>query len=136
MNEDAEQMRRDWAAEKAATLHPRPAPIPRCISFALPKIEGADDMPAAIAAILQAVTNSEIVPSEAQSVVAIIEAHRKALETEELLKRWIWKPSIGMDCFVVGYPLGLTGRVATPIWKKASIALNLNWIMTSFRCCS
>lgn len=32
------------------------------------------------------------------------------------------EPIIGMDCFVVGYPLGLTGRVATPIWKKASIA--------------
>ncbi|WP_413710661.1 hypothetical protein [Rhizobium sp. Rhizsp82] len=88
MDDQADQKRRDWAAEKAAAfLHPRPAPIPRCISFSLPKIDGANDMPAAIAAILKAVSNSEIAPSEAQNVVAIIEAHRKALETEELLKR-------------------------------------------------
>jgi len=88
MDDQADQKRRDWAAEKAAAfLHPRPAPIPRCISFSLPTIDGANDMPVAIAAILKAVSNSEISPSEAQSVVAIIEAHRKALETEELLKR-------------------------------------------------
>lgn len=31
-------------------------------------------------------------------------------------------PTVGMDCFIVGYPLALAGRVATPIWKRGSIA--------------
>lgn len=31
-------------------------------------------------------------------------------------------PEVGMECFVVGYPLGLKGRVSTPIWKRGSIA--------------
>lgn len=31
-------------------------------------------------------------------------------------------PLVGMECFVVGYPLGLKGRVSTPIWKRGSIA--------------
>lgn len=32
------------------------------------------------------------------------------------------EPYVGMDCFVIGYPKGLMGRVNTPIWKRASIA--------------
>ncbi|MDR9811897.1 trypsin-like peptidase domain-containing protein [Rhizobium hidalgonense] len=31
-------------------------------------------------------------------------------------------PDIGMDCFVIGYPKGLSGAGATPVWKRASIA--------------
>lgn len=30
--------------------------------------------------------------------------------------------AIGMECFIIGYPKGLTGPGATPIWKRASIA--------------
>ncbi len=30
--------------------------------------------------------------------------------------------SAGIDAFVIGYPLGLTGGVSLPLWKRASIA--------------
>lgn len=33
-----------------------------------------------------------------------------------------WRPEVGADCFIVGYPEGLAGAQATPIWKRASIA--------------
>jgi hypothetical protein len=44
MDDTADQKRRDWAAEKAAAyLHPRPAPVPRAITFTVPPIESAKD---------------------------------------------------------------------------------------------
>jgi hypothetical protein len=33
-----------------------------------------------------------------------------------------WKPEAGSDCFIVGYPEGVSGSDGTPIWKRASIA--------------
>jgi hypothetical protein len=30
--------------------------------------------------------------------------------------------SAGMDCFILGFPEGLSGRGVTPIWKRGSIA--------------
>lgn len=88
MDENADEKRRDWAAEKAAAfLHPRPAPVPRAITFGMPTIDSVKDIPAAIARILRSASCGEISPSEAQSVVAIIESHRKAVETGEILKR-------------------------------------------------
>jgi len=30
--------------------------------------------------------------------------------------------SIGIDCFIIGYPNNLEGRARTPIWKRASVA--------------
>ncbi len=33
-----------------------------------------------------------------------------------------FKPDVGEDCFVVGYPKGFSGKGRTPIWKRASIA--------------
>lgn len=47
----------------------------------------ASEIPAAVSDILKAVGSAEISPSEAQSVVTIIEAQRKALETADLLRR-------------------------------------------------
>lgn len=88
MDEDADQKRRDWAAEKAsAYIHPRPAPVARAIQISIPRTATASEIPAAISDILQAVGRGEISPSEAQGVVSIIEAQRKALETADLLRR-------------------------------------------------
>lgn len=88
MDDTADQKRRDWAAEKAsAYIHPRPAPITRAIQLSIPNMETAADIPGVISGILQAVGRGEISPSEAQSVVSIVEAQRKALETADLLKR-------------------------------------------------
>ncbi|ACI57489.1 conserved hypothetical protein [Rhizobium leguminosarum bv. trifolii WSM2304] len=36
-------------------------------------------------------------------------------------------PDVGMDCFVIGYPKGLSGVGATPVWKRASIATEPNF---------
>lgn len=33
-----------------------------------------------------------------------------------------WKAEAGADCFIVGYPEGLSGSEGTAIWKRASIA--------------
>jgi hypothetical protein len=88
MDDEADQKRRDWAAEKAAAfIHPRPAPIARPVVIDLPSIASADEIPQAISQVMAAVGRGEIAPSEAQSVVAIIEAQRKAIETSELSAR-------------------------------------------------
>lgn len=87
-DENADQKRRDWAADKAsAYIHPRPAPVTRSIQISIPKMQTAADVPHVISGILQAVGSGEISPSEAQSVVAIVEAQRRAIETADLLKR-------------------------------------------------
>lgn len=88
MDETTDEKRRDWAAEKAsAYIHPRPAPIPREIHIDLPEIETVADIPGVIAHVLRAVGQGQISASEAQSVVSIVEVHRKAVETADLLKR-------------------------------------------------
>lgn len=33
---------------------------------------------------------------------------------------------VGMECFIIGYPKGLTGAATTPIWKRASVASEPN----------
>jgi len=52
----------------------------RPVNFTLPKISGAEDLPKALLAILQAVANGEISPGEGQILTAITEAYRKGLE--------------------------------------------------------
>lgn len=88
MDETADQKRRDWAAEKAsAYIHPRPAPIARAVHISIPEMKTAADIPGVISEVLTAVGRGEISPSEAQSVVAILDAQRKAIETTDLLVR-------------------------------------------------
>lgn len=85
---DQDEKRRDWAAEKAmAYIHARPAPVPRTVTFDIPEINAMEDFPAAIASILRATGLGRISPSEAQGVVSIIEAHRKALEHSGVIER-------------------------------------------------
>lgn len=36
------------------------------------------------------------------------------------------KPSVGLECFIIGHPKGLSGAAHTPIWKRASIASEPN----------
>jgi len=89
MRDEAQDMKdRTWAAEKAAPfVHPRPAPLQRPINIKIPAIKGADDIPAAISAVMAAIGAGDISPGEAQSVVSIIEAQRRAIETGEIVKR-------------------------------------------------
>jgi hypothetical protein len=53
----------------------------------LPAMECAADLPGAIGAILAACASGELTPSEAASLAALVETHRRALETSELSNR-------------------------------------------------
>jgi len=33
-----------------------------------------------------------------------------------------WFPKIGNDCFIIGFPEGISGPLNTPIWKRGSVA--------------
>ena len=59
----------------------------RPISFALPKMEGAEDLPQALGAILEAVAQGEITPGEGQTLTAMLDTYRKGLETTDLEAR-------------------------------------------------
>lgn len=84
----ADDDRRSWAAEKAAPFfHPKPAPMPRLVTLDLPKADTAEGVKAALARIVEATAAGEIAPAEAQSLVAVIEAQRKAIETADILDR-------------------------------------------------
>jgi hypothetical protein len=74
-----------WAADRLA-----PARKDRHVSFELPKIEQAADAAKASAAIVQAVADGEITPSEASELTRVLESYSRILEVadhEERLKR-------------------------------------------------
>jgi hypothetical protein len=87
-DENADTKSRAWAAEKAAPfVHARPAPVSRPIELDLPEIKTPAGIADAISAIMGATASGKIAPSEAHSLVSIVEAQRKAIETGELLER-------------------------------------------------
>ena len=67
---------RVWGARKG-----RPTPL------SLPEVRTAADMTAALGAVVAAVADGTLTPDEAQSVAAVLEAQRKAVETLELERR-------------------------------------------------
>lgn len=59
----------------------------RPITFELPQIEEAADLPKATSALLHGVAAGEITPSEAAELSRLIDAHVKAIETNDLAQR-------------------------------------------------
>jgi hypothetical protein len=59
----------------------------RPITFALPKLEGAEDLPQALKAILEAVAQGEITPGEGQALTALLEAYRRGVEVADTERR-------------------------------------------------
>jgi hypothetical protein len=57
------------------------------VTFDLPEVATADDLPGAIAAVNRQVAEGEISPDEGALIVGLLEAHRKAIETSELAAR-------------------------------------------------
>lgn len=57
------------------------------VQFDLPAMETAQDAAQAAQAVLVAVSNGDLTPVEAASVMALIESYRKTLETSELEAR-------------------------------------------------
>ncbi|MCJ2098439.1 DUF5681 domain-containing protein [Methylobacterium sp. E-046] len=59
----------------------------RSITFDLPTIETADDLPKATAALLRAVSSGEITPSEAADIGKAVSAHIDAITAADLSRR-------------------------------------------------
>ena len=57
------------------------------IQFDLPPIKNADDIPIALAAIIQAVAVGDLTPAEGQGVASLLEQTRRAIETCELERK-------------------------------------------------
>jgi hypothetical protein len=64
-----------------------PAVKERPVSFPVPKVETADDVPVALAALMQAVAAGELAPGEAATLAGVVEKWRSAYETSELERR-------------------------------------------------
>lgn len=87
-DESADPEARQWAAEKAAPyFHAKPMPEPRYIELELPKTDTAEGVRDAFARIAEATAAGEIAPADALSLVGIIEAQRRAIETVDLQQR-------------------------------------------------
>jgi len=61
-----------------------PARKDRPIVFDLPPVTGVQDHPAAISAVLNAVASGDLTPSEAQAFAAVMEQHRRSVETADI----------------------------------------------------
>lgn len=59
----------------------------RPVALALPALDTAADLPRALGAIADAVADGLLTPDEAQSVAAVLETQRRAIETAELAAR-------------------------------------------------
>jgi hypothetical protein len=64
-----------------------PAVRERAVRFDVPKLEKASDVPAALAALVKAVAESELSPGEAATLAGVIEKWRGAYELTELERR-------------------------------------------------
>ena len=56
----------------------------RRLALQLPKVETPEGLTTAIGAVLEAVADGKITPSEGQAVAGLIEAQKKSIETTEL----------------------------------------------------
>lgn len=59
----------------------------RPLAFNLPPVGGAKDHPAVLGAVLDAVAGGDLTPSEGQAFAALMEQHRRAIETAEIVER-------------------------------------------------
>lgn len=77
----------DMAAMRICMDRLYPARRDRAVTFDLPPIETAADLTKATRAIMEAVSTGELTPMEADSVSRAVEAHVKAIEVTELMRR-------------------------------------------------
>lgn len=83
-----EALRMQAAKLAAPYVHPRPNPEPRIVSFDLPEtLEGTQNLLDVHCQIMRAMAVGELPLDEAREVSAIIETHRKLVETVELEAR-------------------------------------------------
>jgi hypothetical protein len=77
----------DMTAARIVVERIAPVRKGRPINLTLPKIETADDLAAAMAAIVGAMAEGKITPEEATSVAGVLEVRRRAIETMEFERR-------------------------------------------------
>jgi hypothetical protein len=71
-------LERVWPARKGARL-----------TFDLPAVTKAEDLPGAIAAVTLQVADGSISPDEGTAIIGMLESQRKAIETNEVVARLI-----------------------------------------------
>jgi hypothetical protein len=77
----------DMAALKLCLDRLAPPRKGRTVSFKLPTIETAEDVLRALQTIATAVAGGEITPDEGATVAALLETHRRTIETVEIEAR-------------------------------------------------
>jgi phage terminase small subunit len=70
-----------------AALEKRFGLVEKPIRFKLPPVTDADSCAQAQASIIEAVSRGDLLPSEADTLSRLVEAHRRSLETQELERR-------------------------------------------------
>lgn len=59
----------------------------RPLAFDLPPINDAKDHPAVLASVLEAVAGGDLTPTEGQAFAGLMEQHRRAIETADIVER-------------------------------------------------
>ncbi|WP_294534301.1 DUF5681 domain-containing protein [uncultured Rhodoblastus sp.] len=77
----------DMTAARIVVERIAPVRKGRPINLTLPKIETADDLAAAMAAIVGAMAEGKITPEEATAAAGVLEVRRRAIETMEFERR-------------------------------------------------
>ena len=76
------------AAKLAAPfIHPKPQPEPRIVQFTLPEKIGTEHLPEVHESIMQATAAGELAVEDARDLSAMLETHRRIIETVELEQR-------------------------------------------------
>lgn len=84
----APDVRMHAAKIAAPFVHPKPQPEPRIVAFDLPdEIDGAEGLLTVHDALLRATADGSIALEDARDVSAMLETHRRLVETIDLEKR-------------------------------------------------
>jgi hypothetical protein len=71
----------------AQYCHPKPQPEPRMVSFDLPETISTDTLPDIHKSIMQATANGDLAVEDARDLSAMLETHRRLIETAQLEER-------------------------------------------------
>lgn len=81
-------LRMDAARMAAPYVHPKPQPEPRIVAFDMPEeLKGTADLLTVHEAVLRATAAGEIAVEDARDISAILESHRRLVETLDLEQR-------------------------------------------------
>lgn len=86
-NDQPPEMRMHAAKLAAPFIHPRPQPEPRIVSFAVPEQLQTGDLLSVHETLIQAVAAGELAIEDARDLSAVLETHRRLIETVSLEER-------------------------------------------------